>query len=87
MKPFRVFNTVPIINHWMENLLTLLPYQLLELVYPQFHVTLCMTSVPGPMMELDVPGRAKLIECIPALGHLRTSMGKILASARKMNVF
>ena len=77
VKPFKFFKSVPVINHWMENLLTLLPVQILELVYHHYHVTLCMTSVPGSMTEQDVFGNAKVVECIPALGHLRTSMGMI----------
>lgn len=63
--------------HWMGILITLLPLKLMGLMYKQFHVTLCMTSVAGPRIELDLLGSAKLVELISVLGHLRTSVGKI----------
>ena len=55
----------------------LFPVKLIGLMYNTFLVTLCMTSVvAGPRMQVDLLESAKVLECIPVLGHLRTSMGK-----------
>ena len=61
----------------MEILITLLPVKLIGLMYNRYHVTLCITGVAGPRNELTLLGNAKLVEFIPVLGHLRTSVGKM----------
>ena len=60
----------------------LLPVKIIELIYHHHHVTLYMTSIPGPRTELNAMGCAKLVEVIPALGHLRNSMGKTVFLSR-----
>ena len=35
------------------------------------------TNFPGPDAELDIMGNARLVEIIPAIGHPRSSVGKL----------
>ena len=75
VKPVDELDAIPIIFNWFSLIATLVPVWALRLVYDRAMMTVGMTSLPGPVEEVELFDNVRLVDLIPALGHFPGKLG------------